>query len=224
MGDWSVAVDRLRTFEVELKAAMPGIAKEMGEVALSYTLTQIRRNGGILSNNRYSDNPGVPAYLYKGKNATYPKALNAAGRAYIDKQIKYKEKLGKLKSADQAGITAGKDGKKRYPRGTFNPFVNAGFINWKGLRAAQGLQTSKVDLTYSGRMLQNVSVIDVRVIGYIYQAVVGGKDQETRDKLKWNRARYGDFLKFTDIAYDIAKKHADQRVLDLYTKIVINAL
>jgi hypothetical protein len=208
MADIGVLIQKLNRYEAEVKLQMPIIVKEMAGVALSYQLVLIRRNGGLLSNDTYSDNPGVPAYLYRGKDKDYPKALNAAGRKYIDRKIKEGEKYNAKKGQASGGSR-------------FNPFLKAGYINWKGLRAAQGLQTSKVDLTYTGRMLQNINVIDVRVIGNIYQAVLGGTDRETRDKLKYNRKRYGDFLKFSEQAITLARKRGNERLKELYKQIVL---
>lgn len=198
-------IAKLQRFEIELKAAMPAIVKEMAGVALSYKINQIRRNRGLFSNAKYSDNPGVPAYLYKGKNGDYPRALNSAGRAYINKQIKEGARFKGKKS-----------------RGGLSPFIKAGFVNWKGLRAAQGLPTSKVDLTYTGRMFQNVGVIDVRVLGPLYLATIGGRDKETIDKLKWNYIRYGDFLNLNGKAIALARENAKKRIEEIYQKIVLD--
>lgn len=202
-------IAKLQKFEIELKAAMPAFVTEMAGVALSYKITQIRRNRGLFSNAKYSDNPGVPAYLYKGKNGDYPRALNAAGRAYINRQIK-----------EGSRYNAGKGVKTGGSR--FNPFTKAGFVNWKGLRAAQGLPTSKVDLTYTGRMFQNIGIIDNRVIGLNYQATIGGLDTETRNKLMWNFARYGNFLNLEGQALTLARKKMSERIEQLYIKIVLS--
>lgn len=208
---------KLERFELELRAEMPSIMKEVGETMLSFTLTEIRRNGGIRSNAQYSNNPGVPAYLYRGKNKDYPKALNAAGRAYIESKIKYSKRIAGFKAKDLAS-----QGIDRFPRGSANPFNYAGFINWKGLRAAQGLQITKVDLTYSGRMLQSVTFTGNTTSGDVFRVIFGGSDMETRDKLKWNFERYGDFLAFSDECQRLGTLTADKRISEIYRRVVLN--
>lgn len=205
---FEVLAQRFAKFEIELRAQLPAITTEMAGTALSYKITQIRRNRGLFSNAKYSDHPGVPAYLYKGKNGDYPRALNGAGRAYINRQIKEAQRY-KPKSGTGGGAK-------------FNRFSKVGFVNWKGLRAAQGLPVSKVDLTYTGRMFQNIGITDVRIIGNSCQATIGGTDQETKNKLKWNMARYGDFLNLGGLSIELAKKKAAQRINDLFKRIVID--
>ena len=66
--------------------------------------------------------------------------------------------------------------------------------NWKELRAAQGLQTDFVDLTYSGRMFNSLTVIRNEQAQASFAAFVGSSDQEGEKKLLYNANRYGDFL------------------------------
>lgn len=198
---------KLDKFEMQLKSSMPEFVREMAGVVLSYTITAIRRNGGLIGNPTYSNNPGVPAYLYKGKNSDYPKALNAAGRRYINAKIKEGQKFSDSIKNKRKKAPIVIDGKP-------------GFINWKGLRNAQGLQVERVDLTYSGRMFQNIFVIDNKIMGTLYQAVLGGQDTETINKLRWNYARYGNFLKPPQIALDFGHKRLNDRINQLYLKIM----
>lgn len=66
--------------------------------------------------------------------------------------------------------------------------------NWAGLRAAQGLQIGFVDVYYSGQMLNTTGIIRNNTVSYRFYCIIGGRNQESRDKLSANQKRYGNFL------------------------------
>lgn len=85
-------------------------------------------------------------------------------------------------------------------------------VTWGEFRAAQGLQTAYVDLTYSGRMLGGLVIVDTSAEGTKFTAIIGGSDMEIDDKLRWNAERYGDKV-FQPTAAE--QKELDFIVLDL---------
>lgn len=89
------------------------------------------------------------------------KNLNKKGEKFTDKQK-----------------GAGKDGKD-------------GFVSYKDVRHANGLQTEFVDLTFSGRMFGGTRLLSTENEGNEFTANVGGTDQEVDNKLGWNVERYG---------------------------------
>lgn len=68
------------------------------------------------------------------------------------------------------------------------------YLNWADVRQAHGNQTAFVDLTFTGRMLNNIGVIKTEKVGNAYVTTIGGFEKEVRDKMIWNAKRYGDFL------------------------------
>ena len=66
--------------------------------------------------------------------------------------------------------------------------------NWAGLRRAQGLQTSYVDLSYSNKMWAGMFPQDVQVTLFDYIAPLGNNTTEGQNKMNWNYERYGDFI------------------------------
>lgn len=78
---------------------------------------------------------------------------------------------------------AGRDYVKRNKLGT-----------WGGFRAAQGLQSAVVDLTYSGRMFNSLNAANSGGGGSVFTAKLVAADQESARKLGYNQRRYGDFL------------------------------
>lgn len=66
--------------------------------------------------------------------------------------------------------------------------------NWKGLRDAQGLQTSFVDLHYSNKMFESMLPRDSFQDGTKYLAPLASSNTEGQNKMNWNRDRYGDFI------------------------------
>lgn len=66
--------------------------------------------------------------------------------------------------------------------------------NWGGFRAAQGLTSSYVNLTYSGRMFRSLLAVGAGMQGAAAAARIVASTQEDADKVKGNTKRYGDFL------------------------------
>lgn len=67
-------------------------------------------------------------------------------------------------------------------------------VNHAELRAAQGLQTAFVDLTYTGRMWNSLTVIRNEQAEASFRAFVGSSDAEGEKKLLYNANYFGDFL------------------------------
>lgn len=66
--------------------------------------------------------------------------------------------------------------------------------NWAQLRKAQGLQTSFVDVYYSGQMLDSTGIERANSASFRYYSIIGGRNDESKKKLAYNRIRYGRFL------------------------------
>lgn len=87
------------------------------------------------------------------------------------------------------------------------------------LRIKRGMQVRFVDLTFTGKMFQNWQLPgsyreDLKVGGY-----VGGTDDETKNKLKWNKSRYPEFDKLNDKEKSIiAESHIKPRLLKILNK------
>lgn len=96
------------------------------------------------------------------------KELNASGLKYIDANKKGSKKRGK-----PAGDGTG---------------------TWGEFRAAQGLQNSFVDLSYSNKMWANMQPVAIVREGSVVYARLGGTNTEAQNKMNWNRDEYGDFI------------------------------
>lgn len=66
--------------------------------------------------------------------------------------------------------------------------------NWQELRAAQGLQTGFVDLSYENEMWRNMQPAPPEVNGDVVTAPLAATNREAQNKMNWNRDRYGDFI------------------------------
>lgn len=66
--------------------------------------------------------------------------------------------------------------------------------NWAQFRAAQGLQTDHVDLTYSGEMWRGLLPQPYKFDGNIVYSELAHNNKDGQDKLNWNRKRYGNFV------------------------------
>lgn len=90
---------------------------------------------------------------------------------------------------------------------------------YAALRVKRGMQIRFVDLTFTGKMFQNWRLPgsyreDLKVGGY-----VGGTDDETKKKLKWNKSRYPEFDKLSDEEKSIiAENLVKPRLLTILNK------
>jgi hypothetical protein len=149
-----------------ITAKLPDIAIEVTLSAKALAERHIKDKG---FGKGYSDNK-IPSWFLDGKE------LNQSGATWLaNKKIK-----------DSRG-THTQDGVKYYP-------ADYG-VNWKMFRSAQGLQTEHVDLTYSGKMFANMQPVRVEQIGEgRFIAWLGATNTEAKDKMNWNRDRFGDFI------------------------------
>lgn len=65
---------------------------------------------------------------------------------------------------------------------------------YKQLRELNGLPSNNVDLTFSGRMFQNIKVLNKEKSGLKFTSLIGATNQENRDKIRGHRQHYGNFL------------------------------
>lgn len=84
--------------------------------------------------------------------------------------------------------------------------------NWGGLRAAQGLPSDRVTLAYTVRMWNSLSAALAGGTGTIYQAKVVSADKEGAEKVKHNKARYGDFLQPNERETKLVAASADKEI------------
>lgn len=90
-------------------------------------------------------------------------------------------------------------------------------VTWGEFRAAQGLQNSRVDLTYTGRMLGGLIIVAQTATATAFTASIGGSDTEVDQKLGWNAERYGDAV-FQPTAAE--ETELDQQVLDTLEELI----
>lgn len=183
---------------------MPNELETVSRDYIALQVTSIRRDG---INKNYSNKKGVPAYLYKGKNNDYPKLLNADGRAFIDRKIKEGKKYGVKGSGKFSKFKATSNDRVFVANA-----ISTGFVNWKQIRQAQGLQTAFVDLSYSNDMLNHLGVIRKEITNAIFKVVIGGVTESSRKKMGYNFKRYGNFMYPNQAIQSILMKSSGLRI------------
>lgn len=96
------------------------------------------------------------------------------------------------------------------------------YTNWKEIREAHGNQTAFVDLTYTGRMLNNLGVIGTEIDNDLFVTVIGGFTDEVKKKLDWNAKRYGDFLVLEPDELKEISAIGEKRISELMKKVITN--
>lgn len=94
------------------------------------------------------------------------------------------------------------------------------FQGGKGTGAKKDYAThAKVDLTLTGRMWNGISVLGtVQVRDGVYQAQIGGTDQEADTKIVANLARFGDFLAPNEQELRELQEDITEEILDIVRK------
>lgn len=208
-------LNNLTRLEQELKTQLPKIVEEYAQNAQALVIHEIQQGEGV-PNARYSTAEMIvtqSVFLQKAKFK--PDVIGTTlGRDENGRLIKGgdRTKKGNIKKAStekRFRWIKFKKAKKAVPVMTL-------LGGYEELRRIQGLQTANVDLTYSGRMLQNVKVLNTENRDEFYiVAIIGGINQETKDKLLGNYNRFGDYLAITPAIADMINDIPVNRVRNI---------
>lgn len=69
-----------------------------------------------------------------------------------------------------------------------------GGLSYEKFRELNGRQTKHVDLTFTGRMFQNIDITSENSREGVSEVTIGGKSSDTKHKIEENEKRYGKFL------------------------------
>lgn len=163
---------RIAQIREALNERLPAIAETLALAAKGMAERRMKAEGfGVL----YSNNP-VPAWFFHGKE------LNQRGTKFLEQR-----------GVDPGTGIAGEAKKKRKKKGEpAEQYPTT--ATWKEFRAAQGLQTAFIDLSYSNKMWANMQPVKVENRGQIVVALLGATNREAQNKMNWNRERFGDFI------------------------------
>jgi hypothetical protein len=166
---------RLQQIREALREHLPNIATTLALTAKALAERNIKEKGfGVL----YSNNK-VPAWFLHGKE------LNQKGTKFLaDRGVN-----------PSTGAQGGGKKKRRKKKGDPDPGYFDKETNWKEFRAAQGLQTAFIDLSYSNKMWANMQVVQVITEALIVKALLGATNREAQNKMNWNRENFGDFIR-----------------------------
>lgn len=165
-------INRLDAAIKTVEAELPKISEEMAMNTMALVVNRIQQEG--VEGKTYSKNK-LPVFFFVGRE------LNAGGKALVERHKKKKDRDSAKKKGEKVRKNQGLD--------DLEPGIS--YEEW---REANGLQTAHVDLTFSGRMFQNLGIIGTVKTGDSYVTIIGGIDKEVKDKLQWNAKRFGDFM------------------------------
>lgn len=94
-------------------------------------------------------------------------------------------------------------------------------VLWKDIRSAQGLQTSHVDFTFSGRTFQNLTVVEIIRDRETVTAVLGATENELADRLSYGFYMYGNFLTPNEEEKKLLLEHARRELSERLKKYKI---
>ncbi|MFT3704641.1 MAG: hypothetical protein QM802_19910 [Agriterribacter sp.] len=184
------AIARIDQIILGLDAELQKASEELALSLMGMIINRIQQQG--LPGRKYSKNK-LPAFYF------YDRALNAGGRALYAKHVKKRERE-LLKEI----------GEKLRKNTAIDEMENG--ISYEEWRVANGLQVNHVDLTFSGRMLQNLGIVGTKRVGDYYVTVLGGTNEETKLRLEYNTIRFGRWFKPTQEEIDIVKVQFGNRI------------
>lgn len=88
---------------------------------------------------------------------------------------------------------------------------------YKKLRALKGYEIRFVNLTFSGAMFRGWKVPNSMRTGLKVSGSVSGTDQETKNKLNWNKSRFPTFDKLQEDDKAIVKEFIQERLHEALT-------
>lgn len=159
--------------------------------------------------------------LEEALKARAPSIVTNAGKAFL---IEKKEEIATRgvgrysKTTYSASFLKGKELSSSGKSFLDNKIKNKELTNWAGLRSAEGLQVSFVDLWYSGKMINSTTAQKGNNTTYKYFVVIGGRNKDSKRKLFANYERYGDFLRPNDEQHKNFQDSVKTAVLGLITK------
>ncbi len=190
------AITKIDAFLANLDEEMVRISEELAVNAKSMIMHRIQTEG--LPGRHYSTMP-LPPYFFDDR------ALNAGGRRLLDRHEK--------KAIRDAQRAEGVRVRKNKALDELDDGIS--YYEW---RLANGLQVGFVDLTFTGRMWQNTGPVVTEKHGDVYVTKVTGFNEETRQKLRWNAERFGDFFAVTQEERQLLDHVLNNRIHSLEKK------
>ncbi len=187
---------RLAQLESEILKEGPRIAQELALNALALSKNRVQTTG--IPGKRYSTREMLATEsMFNRKKGFKPTEIESTeiGRIGKRNQVAGGFRQPGTGRVDQRGAQR----KKRWMWIRFKGAKKAVPVmvlpgGYKQLRQLNGLQANYVDLTFSGRMFQNIKLLEPRNNGSKFVAYIGGGNQETKNKMKGMNARFGAFL------------------------------
>lgn len=212
-------IEKLKLLEVELLKAGPKIAVEIAQSATALSIRRIQKEG--VTGKKYSTHPMFATQnMFNRKDRFKPTEIaSELGRDESGKLVKggSRNKKGEVAKKSTA--------KKRVMWIKFKGARKAVPVmllpgGYKELRQLNGLQSNFVDLTFSGRMVQNIKVLKSSSREAKFLAIVGVDNPENKGKLAGNAKKYGDFLAPTEKEEEVLSTIPLNRITEIIKKVL----
>lgn len=167
-------IKALDLLEKEIIKEGPKISEEVAVNASALAIHRIQREG--ITGKTYSTN-----MMFATQSMFNRKA------AFKPTEVPTKGKPGTTKKKKRLVWIKFKNARKAVPV----MILPGGYKQFRGLN---GLQSAHVDLTFTGRMFQNVKILQTKQAGAKFLSIVGVPDPENKAKFAGNRDRFGDFM------------------------------
>ena len=212
-------IEKLKLLEVELLKAGPKIAVEIAQSATALSIRRIQKEG--IAGKKYSTSLMFATQnMFNRKDRFKPtEVASELGRDEDGKLIKggKRNKKGEVAKKSTA--------KKRVMWIKFKGAKKAVPVmllqgGYKELRQLNGLQANFVDLTFSGRMIQNVKILKSSSREAKFLAIVGVDNPENKGKFAGNQKRFGNFLDPTEKEQEVLSSIPQGRITEIIKKVL----
>lgn len=169
------AITNMDNFLAALEAEMPAVADEVALNALALVKNRIVDKGEGIEGAAYSTRPML---------ATEEKFVVKSAFKQSKVQVKRKD-----------GTVVNRKLWIRFPRASKAVPVMELPDGYKQFREIQGREGDHVNLSYTGHMWQATTIVARTHTGLTWVTIIGGLDEEAKNKLSWMTEKYGEFLK-----------------------------
>jgi hypothetical protein len=198
--------------EKEILKEGPAIAQEIAINGAALAIHRIQKEG--VSGAQYSTNKMLATENMFNRKASFKQSLVEETRFHRDQEGKKKTKNGDEKKVVKRKLWI------KFPRAKKAIPIMILPGGYKQLRELNGLQSAHVDLTFSGRMMQNIKLVAEKQEGAKFLAVIGATTPEEKKKLYGNHAHYGNFLDPTAEEKKIINPIPLNRIRKIFDKVL----
>lgn len=207
-------ISRIDQLLGELKTELPRIADEIALSAL-----------GMIKNRIIDQKEGIPGKQYSTREMLATKdqfVVKSAFKQSVEEVTRYYRRKGKI-TTYKGDLKKVKKVKLwiKFPGAKIAVPVMRLERGYREFREIQGRPGDHVNLSLTGKMWQGTTIVGRIAKDYTYITIIGGANEETREKLSANTQKFGLFLTVNDEEQAVLQDVFNNRIQAIYDRIIL---